>query len=87
MPALLSKLQHASRTLQSLRGVSDSKPDVVKTPTATTEPREAGDWLAAAALFAIIGGSGALLLADWSMLVAALGACGSAALGVLFAEV
>ena len=88
MPALLSKLHHASRTLQGLRGQAEPKPAAKSVAAPTSDAsREPGDWLAAAALFAIIGGSGALLLADWSMLVAALGACGSAALGILFAEV
>lgn len=49
-------------------------------------PADSSDWLAAAALFAIIGGGGALLLADWSVVVAVGSACVSAAAGVLFAE-
>lgn len=49
-------------------------------------PADSSDWLAAAALFAIIGGGGALLLADWSVVVAVGSACVSAAAGVIFAE-
>ena len=57
---------------------------IVSQPSSTD--RAAGDWFAAAALFAILGGGAALLLADWSITAAALAAVVSGIVGILFAD-
>ncbi len=52
----------------------------------TTGQTAAGDWFAAAALFAILGGGAALLIADWSVTAAAVAALVSGLAGILFAD-
>ena len=73
-------MPHAIRTRQ------EDESTTAKPAEARDDGCAACDWVAAASLFAIIGGGGALLLADWSVLAGLAGAAVSGLVGVVFAE-